>query len=550
MNDIEGEAPRRSLIKSRRAFVKNSLFSILHIYSGFFLSLVTSFILARMITQQEWGYLILALSYTSLFSLILIFFPPSFGITINYYIASYHSLEQNTKLKSFIRNALGLRILFVSLFFGIAIALFIFSIELFQINLGIYTNLFLILSPLIIIKSLNLDIYDIYRALNLFNLVFYLLVLNYVIQIIGFVILFFFQHLIILELLAVIILLSSVIPFLINVTYLTIKIKFKIKKTEEPPENFRATLINLYKYGTPFSVKNFGDSVLRELQTQSIGIFESPEVVTGYNIGANYTNVGSQSLNSLSNPLAVSFTRLYAKEETEEIIKIYQTIFNYILFGVLFITGLLYFIIDFFLFLIYGEIYIDYSIILKIMILPIIFNIQNIFFLGLIRAMNKGIIYIPIYLIWVPLRLICFIVVIMYYGIIWALFTLLIINILYFIVLFILINKIFKIKANIKKTLFQYFAFFISFGLTLLLEFFFLNDFNNYLLNLLHLDFFRYFNLFSIIIFCFSYICLNIIFKIIRKQDLNNIEALLVRENYLTKAIRKVLNIIKKLVRD
>jgi len=550
MNNVEGETPKKSLSKSRRTFVKNSVFSFLHIYSGFFLSLITSFILARMITQLEWGYLILGLSYISLFSLILIFFPPSFGITINYYIVTYQSLEQNTKLKSFVRNALSLRILFVSLFFGIAIVLFFFSKEIFQINLGIYTNLFLILSPLIIIKSLNLDIYYIYRALNLFNLVFYLLVLNYLIQIIGFVFLFFFQHLITLEILGAIILLSSLIPFLINITYLTIKIKFKIKKTEEPPVNYRTTLIYLYKYGTPFSVKNFGDSILRELQTQSIGIFESPEIVTGYNIGANYTNVGSQSLNSLSNPLAVSFTRLYAKEETEEIIKIYQIIFNYILFGVLFITGFLYIIIDFFLFLIYGEIYINYSIILKIMILPIIFNIQNIFFLGLIRAMNKGILYIPIYLIWVPLRLICFIVILMYYGIIYALFSLLVMSILYFIVLFILIDKIFKIKANIKKTLLQYLTFFISFGLTLLLEFLFLKDFNNFLLNLLHLDFFKYFNVFSILVFCFSYIFLNITFKIIRKNDINNIEALLVRENYLTKAIRKVLNLFKKLVRE
>ncbi|MFX1555202.1 MAG: lipopolysaccharide biosynthesis protein [Promethearchaeota archaeon] len=340
------------------------------------------------------------------------------------------------------------------------------------------------------------------------------------------------------------------IPFIINIIYLFIKIRYKIKKTEEPPLNLRKSFLKLYKYGLPFSVKDFGDILVRELYTQSVGIFESPEIVTGYNIGINFSNVGSYSINSFGHPLSVSFTRLYAIKKIDEVVKIYQTLFHYILFIVLIISGFLFFVIDFFLFLIYGETYLDFSLILKIMIISIIFNIQNLFFYGLIRATNKGKKIIPIYLLLVPLKIVCFIIIIMYFGIISALISLMILNFIYFIALLILSYKIFKIKTNVIKVLFQYISFFVSLGITILLNYAFLNNLNNILLNLIHLSYFKYLNIFSILVFCFSYIILNFIFKIITKKDLNNIELLLEKKNFVFKLVKKALNLFKKLVRD
>jgi len=67
MNEKDTKEFKKRLTKEHKILAKNTFYSFLQRATGFFLSIVTSFLIARMITKEIWGYLILALSYTTIF---------------------------------------------------------------------------------------------------------------------------------------------------------------------------------------------------------------------------------------------------------------------------------------------------------------------------------------------------------------------------------------------------------------------------------------------------------------------------------------------------
>jgi len=107
------EKNNKNLTKDHRILAKNTFFSFLFSYGKFLFALITSFIIARIISQETWGFLILTLSFINIFTFILVFFPPSLGLSFHYYIPRYRALNQNSKLKSFVLNSLIIRFMFL-----------------------------------------------------------------------------------------------------------------------------------------------------------------------------------------------------------------------------------------------------------------------------------------------------------------------------------------------------------------------------------------------------------------------------------------------------
>ncbi|GAI83682.1 unnamed protein product, partial [marine sediment metagenome] len=55
---------------------KNSIYSFLFMYSGIFFQIITAFLIARLITIESWGVLILSTSLITLVVVITNYFPP------------------------------------------------------------------------------------------------------------------------------------------------------------------------------------------------------------------------------------------------------------------------------------------------------------------------------------------------------------------------------------------------------------------------------------------------------------------------------------------
>ncbi|MHA1294764.1 MAG: oligosaccharide flippase family protein, partial [Promethearchaeota archaeon] len=546
---LENKKNKKQLTQNQRVLAKNTFYSFLQSYGVFFFSLITSFFIARMITQEEWGFLFLTLSYITIFTLFLGFCPPSLADSVKYYIPTYRALEQNTKLKSFIINAIIIRILFVIPIFLISVAIFTIFIDFFSLNLKNHVYLFYLLVPLILINGIDKIFNGINQSLNMFRTVFILIVIKYVFFIGSLIYFFLFVKDVQVDTIALITLYANLIPFLINCFIMFFIIEFKIKKTAEEKEKLKETFKNLYKYGSYLSVKNFIISFTKEFRTQSIGFFESPEVVTGWSIARHYADISREAVGALSAPLTISFSELHTSKRFNEIVKIFNILFLYSVFLILLITGILLFIVDIFLFIVYGESYLVFGLMLKLLLMIVIFNVLGSFFFSLLRASNKVKYMIPIILINVSIRMPLFLIGLIFFGVHWAIIGLLIGNIIIFGLYAMFCFKIFNIRLKIPKAVQLYLIFFAALGITLILENIILKDFNTAILRYLNLTIFEHFQFISLGLFLVLFFSLIVISGIFSQSDIENIEAFFNRDNLLHKIIRKGLNILKRVMR-
>ena len=164
--------------KEEKILAKNTFYSLLTNSSNFLFSIITVFIIARLISKDDWSILILATSLVTIFSLALIFLPPSLGLSIIYYATEFKALNQNNKFKSFIKNSLILRTLFGSIIFFITILIFLTFENFFTLNRKDYVIIFFLLSPQIIMNGLSDVFNSAAQTLNMFKLNYILLLIK------------------------------------------------------------------------------------------------------------------------------------------------------------------------------------------------------------------------------------------------------------------------------------------------------------------------------------------------------------------------------------
>lgn len=546
MAKISKKNPTRGRAKEKhRILAKNSLFSYLIIYGNYLTALLTSFMVARLISQETWGFLITATSYITITSLLLIFLPPSLLNTLEFYIPKYRALKQYHKLKNFIRNSFLIRIMIVIPIFFINLLVFFLFQDFFKdLNLGDYIHLLYILSPLIIVSAFDSLINAIYFGFNRFLWVFLLVLLKMILNV-GALLYFFILGDLTAEILAYINLFSALLPFILN-CIIGVWFYSNIKKTDEPGLSLKTTMKSIFGYGSPLAVKDFLTSFRAELYTQTIASLANPEIVTGYNIGVHYTQIPSRASIALNKPLTIAFSEYTSKSEFDQVTKLFNISFEYSSFFLTLLSGILLYFVDFFLFFIYGESYVQYSLILKLLLISTIFNTISPLFFTLLRGTDNvkysTITIIIIIIIKYPL----FLFFLIYFDIIGALIGNIISLIIVFGVVTYLAYKILNLRVNLKKIMILYSSFFISISVIYFLELLFLNQLTYDILTFLDLLFFRHFKFLSLVLFIIIFFFLISISRFFTKKDIEYIESLFNKQKQSHQILLRLLRFLKK----
>ncbi len=529
-----------------RKFAKNAFYSLFNSYGIFIFQIIISFFMARLISRELWGFLLLAMSYISIVSLILSFFPPALTFSLNYYIPRYVTLNQNNNLKRMIKVGLYLKAIFALIIFFISLIIFYILQPFFATYLLDYTHLLFLLSPLIFIMGLSTLLDSIYQGLFKYKLIFLLTLLKFSFYITALIICLI-SGITNLELIAIINLLSYLIPFIIS-CLIFIKIYLNIKPTEEPKDSFKKVLSKMTKYGTPLSISIFLNETWKQFQTPIIGGYEPLSTITGFTISKYYSQISLTAAASFSNPLITSFSSLDIKNEHKQIVQIYNMTFKFSLFFMLLISGGLYILTDFFLMLVYGESYLIYSTIVKLYLITIIFTILGNIFIPLLNAKNKIKIIPLLTIINLFIIIPSFFIGIIFYGIIGAIIGLIISKFIVFIIQLILSIKIGNVKIKINKIFFQYLIFFISLFSAVILEELLFREMRIDVLQNLNLLFFKNLNVLGLISFLIIYLILNILFKIFSPKEIEILEALLSSDKFQYRFIKKFLKFLKKIL--
>jgi O-antigen/teichoic acid export membrane protein len=503
--------------------------------------------MARLISKESWGFLILAMSYINIVSLILSFFPPALNFSLNYYIPRYVTLNQSNKLKSIIKAGFYLKTIFALIIFFISVIMFYILKPFFAIYLLGYTNLLFLLSPLIFIIGLSTLLDSIYQGFFKYKLILLLTILKFSFYISALIICLI-SGITNLELIALINLFSYLIPFLFS-SLIFIKIYLNIKPTEEPKDSFKKVLSKITKYGTPLSINVFLNETWKQLQTPIIGVYEPLSTITGFTISKYYSQISLTAASSFSNPLITSFSSLDVKNEHNQIVQIYNMTFKYSLFLMLLISGGLYILADFFLVFVYGESYLIYSTIVKLYLISIIFTVLGNIFVPLLNAKNK-IKILPILtsinlLIMIPL----FFIGLVFYGIVGAIIGIIISKFMVFLVQLLASIKIGNVKIKINKIFFQYLIFFISLFLAVFFEEILFREIRINVLQNLNLLFFKNLEVLGLISFLTMYFLLNLLFKIFSPKEIELLEALVSADKFPHRVIKRLLNFLKKILK-
>jgi len=533
--------------KDHRKFAKNAFYSLFNSYGIFIFQIIITFFMARLISKESWGFLILAMSYINIVSLILSFFPPALNFSLNYYIPRYVTLNQSNKLKSIIKAGFYLKTIFALIIFIISVIMFYILKPFFAIYLLGYTNLLFLLSPLIFIIGLSTLLDSIYQGFFKYKLILLLTLLKFSFYISALIICLI-SGITNLELIALINLFSYLIPFLFS-SLIFIKIYLNIKPTEEPKDSFKKVLSKITKYGTPLSINVFLNETWKQLQTPIIGVYEPLSTITGFTISKYYSQISLTAASSFSNPLITSFSSLDVKNEHNQIVQIYNMTFKYSLFLMLLISGGLYILADFFLVFVYGESYLIYSTIVKLYLISIIFTVLGNIFVPLLNAKNK-IKILPILtsinlLIMIPL----FFIGLVFYGIVGAIIGIIISKFMVFLVQLLASIKIGNVKIKINKIFFQYLIFFISLFLAVFFEEILFREIRINILQNLNLLFFKNLEVLGLISFLIMYFLLNLLFKIFSPKEIELLEALVSADKFPHRVIKRLLNFLKKILK-
>jgi len=510
------------------------------------LQIFLSFIIARSISKEDWGFYILAVSCITIFSVTSSYFPPALDYSLYYFLPKLLVLNKKSESKTFIRNTICLKLIFLFPIFVISIIIFSLFTNFFAINLKGYTDILIILSPLILMMGFRPLLYGIYRSFNKFNIVFYLNLIQFLIFIFTLLYFFVISIPINIRLLALIKLISFLIPFVINCIIITFWLS-KIKRHDEPRESFKTFSKKVFKYGFPISFGYLIYGFWDQIQIQGIGFFGSLIDVTGYNISLTFSNNSISIMESLNVPLITTFSRLNSTgNKFKKIMSIYNLTIKYSLFLLLLLSGILLLSVDFFIVLIYGNSYLIFSIFLKLMLISTIFRFIYTPFEALILAQNKGKILAILRLFMISLYCSLFFIGLINFGVIGAIFGVLISHFIVSLTYMYLSLKILKIKLELKKIALQYLIYFVSLGITIILDLLFLSKLNSFLSNILNFSIIKFIPLFSAILFIFLFVLFSILFRIFKVADFENLESFFCRDKKTDIFMRKIINFIKK----
>lgn len=527
----------------------NTFYSFLINYGAFFFTFVYSFLLARLITDETWDSLILATSYITIIVIITSFLPPGLNLALNYYLPRYIALNQTSKIKSLIKHSFMLKISVVIPVIIISLISFPILSDFFSISLGNNFMLLYILSPLILLDSLNFLLNAINRGFSKFNILFLLVLLKNLFRIGPLLIIYLFDFNISVGFIALIVVIAMSIQFVFNVTFMIFRVR-KIQSIEGEELTFKENIQKTFKYGKYLGFSDLIDRSWKEIQYQGVGIFESSGAVTGYNIAWNFRDLAKYSSVSFYYPLLTSFTSLNTTENYDQINKIYRIAYKINLLLTLIISGILFFSVDFMIDFVFLEARLVYSSFLRLMVIASVFKILDYFVQTLLNAQNKVKLSFLLRIIYMTYYIPLFFIGLIFFGVNEAIiFGLLIGNLISTIIQIYTTYRIGKIKLNVKKIVIQYATFFIPLTITWTLQFLILKEISYNIMLDFGLTLIKNFDFLSIFVFLILFILTNLGFKTVTSTDIDNFESLLNKNKRIDRIMLKVLNFIKKFTR-
>ncbi len=531
-----------------KILIQNSFYSFLNTYGNFFFFLIITVLIARLVGEEEWDHFIIINSYILIITIILSFFPPGLQRTLHYYLPKYISLKDNNNLKILIKTSLVSKFIFLLPIFFISLLVFYFFQDSFTIILQKENvNLLFLISPLIIIISMELVLNSINEGFNKYHILFFLLLIKYFLYIGSLLLVFLYVGDLDLELIVIINVLTFSIPFMINFLYV-LSLYFKIKKSTQIPILHSEQFKNILKYGIPVRGARFLSEIWGEIQTISIAAFDR-DYVSGFYIAKTYLSVTSNAINTFTSPLTVSFSSLIAKNQKEKVISIYKLIVKYSLLFFLLLTGLMFIATDCILY-IFGEEYRQYSFIVKIYLFSFLFLSFASPFDSLMLAENKGTIILYLRIIGLILRLPLFLILLISYGTIPAICGVILSNLIFGIIYLIFNKKVGKIDLNIKQIILQYLIFFISLTLIYILKILILDDIELYIFKSSNLKLFYHLSPLSLLLFFCIFLFLNIILKVILIEDIEKLKKIFQKQPLINKILAVILKILRVITRQ
>ena len=535
-----------------RNLATNTVFSFLLNYSSLFFTFVYAFLMARLFRFQDdiWGFLIIATSYIMIIVTISSLLPPGLNFALNYYIPHYLVLNEKSKIKSLIKNSIIIKLIFLVPVFVVSILVFNLFGVIFQISLEDKVSLLYILSPLIFINSLNYVLNAINRGFSRFNYNLLFLLVKNAIHIIPLLLFFLLRFYIQVELVAIIILISGLVPFILNSLFIFFLI-YRIKPSKSEPESFKSDLSKIIKYGSFFGLTDLIDRLWKDAQLQGIGFLKSSDIVTGYNISFNYQKIGEYSVASFHFPLLTSLTTLNAKQNYEQASLVFRIAYKMTLFLLLLISGILFFSVEFTIDLVFLEDRLIYSNFLKLIVIASIFMVLGLYLQTYLNAQHKVKISLILKIIYTVYSIPLFFIGLIYFGVEGAIiYGLIIGNIISMVIQIYATYRFTNIKLNIKKIIVQYSTFFTSLIITMLLKEYIFKDASLILLDRIGLSLIKNLDILSIFSFLLLFLLMNVLLKTVTSSDITYFESYFKKDRFFDKIIIKILSFLKKLTRN
>ena len=339
---------------AQKKIVESSALSFLGVFLNFFLGLLSTFSIARIITPTEWGLLLLAESFVAISAFLCGLFPPGAEGSIEYYIPHLRSLKGNRdiEIRNFILHNYRIRSL------SGLIGFFIFFIIIFSANIELtILQITLILSPKIIftiIQNLNIAIII---AFQKFRFLFLVISIHVFTMSIGNFSVLLINPLNPILIIAIVNLLGLTITMVISFSYI-FKIIPKRNKDLQLEANHNKDFYKLHKtYGLPLVFTGLFAQIGNLASNLIFLTFGFVQYITYISICERVVTSTLKFSSSDRSVQMTIFSEINYDKNPENYKKTFYQYFKYLSLIVCVFTAIFYYFIEVYIDIIYSEVY-------------------------------------------------------------------------------------------------------------------------------------------------------------------------------------------------
>lgn len=502
--------------KFHKKIVEGGAFGILDVYLSFLFSFVYVFIIARILTPQVWGQLILSISFINFAQYLCSFYPPSVEVTLQFYVPKLmHQDNQKVALRKFLFQAYKSRLLTaIVVFIGFIIIISISNLDP-SILVIVYT-----LSPLIILGPINSVSAALLIGYQKFKSSFIVSLINSITISTCLVLIFLFHVEQPIFLVSLSHLISTIVPFF---AFIFIILPLLPQKTNTP--NIENTE-SIFKLQT-----NYGLNLLiAGLIVQAATLFMNFMFLTfGMIVYITYLSICSSIVNMIlkfsgsdrSRYLSV-FSELFDRDDPKQYERIFYQMHKLISIMLALIAAIFFFFADVYVLLMYSQIYLGILIPILIFLFTALSRVITRNLILIANSTNHTVINLKLNLFENSLKILFTFITLFFFDFLFLIvFYVLISYISIFFVLF-LLNRASEFSIKLKPIFFPFIIFMVSIIASVSSTFFInFNLFPISLLNLLLTDGVRF------VIFMIFFYLLVYFTKVINRNEIDQLVKLI-----------------------